>query len=107
MTRATFALVLAFSLTVSAQQTMAPFLPPNASPLTIYSRAAGEQTGTSRAGSLHLATTPVGNNGDPIDRFVLTSEGRIILNTLIGMREVEVGSADSCGTGYRCLRVAN
>jgi hypothetical protein len=223
MTRATFALVLAFSLTVSARQTMAPFVPQNASPASvwafdrnllwgrtdawegspdffcrqseshsnvihplsdgspkcyakgmvlgdigdapdlvlrragpdgaaynarpqtvpqgtslgtlywqawgercerrqygfwsgcggngrtaqIYSRTAGTQTGTSRAGSLHLATTPVGNNGDPIDRFVITSEGRIILQTLVGMREVEVGSEDSCGTGYRCLRVAN
>jgi hypothetical protein len=73
----------------------------------IYSRAVGAQTGTSRAGSLHLATTPVGNNGEPIDRLMITSEGRIILQTLVGMREVEVGSEDSCGTGYRCLRVAN
>jgi len=73
----------------------------------IYSRTAGEQTGNSRAGSLHLATTPLGNNGDPIDRFVISSEARIILQTLVGMREVEVGSEDSCGTGYRCLRVAN
>jgi hypothetical protein len=38
---------------------------------------------------------------------VISSEGRIILQTLVGMREVEVGSEDSCGTGYRCLRVAN
>ena len=73
----------------------------------IYSRTAGEQTGNSRAGSLHLATTPLGNSGDPIDRFVISSEGRIILQTLVGMREVEVGSEDSCGTGYRCLRVTN
>ena len=72
----------------------------------IYSRAAGAQTGSSRAGSLHLATTPVGNNGDPIDRLVITSQGRIILQTRRGMREGEVGSEDSCGTGYRCLRVA-
>jgi len=73
----------------------------------IYSRAAGEQTGASRAGSLHLATTPPGNNGNPVDRFVISPDGRIILQTLVGMREVEVGSEDSCGTGYRCLRVAN
>ena len=66
----------------------------------IYSRTAGEQSGTSPHGwYLHLGTTPVGNNGDPIDRFVITPDGRIILHTLVGMREVEVGSADSCGTG--------
>ena len=73
----------------------------------IYSRASGDQTGTSRAGSLHLATTPPGNNGSPFDRLVITAEGRIVLNTDAGMREVEVGDRDSCGTGYRCLRVAN
>jgi hypothetical protein len=73
----------------------------------IYSRAVGEQTGDSRAGSLHLGTTPSGNNGSPVDRLVITAEGQIILNTLAGMREVEIGTADSCGTGYRCLRVAN
>jgi hypothetical protein len=73
----------------------------------IYSRTAGEQTGISRAGSLHFGTTPVGNNGDPIDRFVINPDGGIVLATPVGMRQVEVGSADSCGTGYRCLRVAN
>ena len=73
----------------------------------IYSRSSGDQTGTSRAGSLHLATTPPGNNGSPVDRFVITAEGQIIIDTLSGMREIEIGSADSCGTGYRCLRVAN
>jgi len=73
----------------------------------IYSRASGDQTGTSRAGSLHLATTPAGNNGEPIDRLVITADGRIILNTLAGLREVEIGDQDSCGTGYRCVRVAN
>jgi hypothetical protein len=73
----------------------------------IYSRTAGEQTASSRAGSLHLATTPLGNRGEPLDRFVITPDGRIILHTLVGMREVEIGPADSCGTGYRCLRVAN
>jgi hypothetical protein len=73
----------------------------------IYSRTAGEQTGTSRAGSLHFATTPPGNNGEPIERFVITADGGIVLQTPVGMREVQVGSADSCGTGFRCLRVAN
>lgn len=73
----------------------------------IYSRTSGEQTGTSRAGSLHLGTTPTGDNGSPVDRLVITAEGQIILNTLVGMREVEIGTEDSCGTGYRCLRVAN
>jgi hypothetical protein len=73
----------------------------------IYSRSSGDQTGTSRAGSLHLATTPPGNNGSPLDRIVITAEGQIIINTLAGMREIEIGSADSCGTGFRCLRVAN
>jgi hypothetical protein len=73
----------------------------------IYSRTAGEQTATSRAGSLHLATTPVGNNGEPQDRLVITPDGRIILNTLVGMREVQLGPPDSCGPGYRCLAVAN
>jgi len=73
----------------------------------IYSRTFGEQTGSSRAGSLHLATTPPGNNGSPADRLVISAEGQIVLNTLAGMREVEIGEADSCGTGYRCLRVAN
>jgi hypothetical protein len=73
----------------------------------IYSRTAGEQTGTSRAGSLHLATTPLGNNGNPVDRMVISHDGRITLNTAVGMRDVEVGEPDSCGTGYRCLRVAN
>jgi hypothetical protein len=42
-----------------------------------------------------------------LDRLVITAEGRIVLNTDAGMREVEVGDRDSCGTGYRCLRVAN
>jgi len=73
----------------------------------IYSRSVGIQTGTSRAGSLHLATTPVGNNGSPEDRLVLSEDGRVIINTLAGMRAIEIGSADSCGAGYRCLRVAN
>jgi len=73
----------------------------------IYSRSVGDQTGTSRAGSLHLATTPMGNNGNPTDRLVLSEDGRVIINTLAGMKEIEIGSADSCGTGYRCLRVAN
>ena len=73
----------------------------------IYSRTAGEQTGTSRAGSLHLATTPTGNNGNPVDRLVISHDGRITVNTSVGMREVEVGEPDSCGTGYRCVRVAN
>jgi hypothetical protein len=73
----------------------------------IYSRAVGDQTGQSRAGSLHLATTPTGNNGSPVDRLIITSEGNIFVYTVIGMREVETGSPDSCGTGYRCLRVTN
>jgi hypothetical protein len=73
----------------------------------IYSRTASLQTGSSRAGSLHFGTTPPGNNGEPIDRLVISAEGRVILQTLVGMREVEVGSEDSCGTGYRCLRVVN
>ena len=73
----------------------------------IYSRSIGAQTGTSRAGTLHFATTPPENNGSPIDRLVLTHDGRVIINTLAGMKEIELGSADSCGTGYRCLRVAN
>jgi hypothetical protein len=42
-----------------------------------------------------------------MDRVVITAEGEIILNTLAGMRKVEIGSEDSCGTGYRCLRVVN
>lgn len=65
----------------------------------IYSRTAGEQTSSSRAGSLHLATTPLGNNGSPVDRVVLTEDGRVILNTVAGMRQVEIGAADSCGKG--------
>jgi hypothetical protein len=73
----------------------------------IYSRSVGNQTGTSRAGSLHFGTTPLQNNGSPLDRLVLTEDGRVIINTLAGMKEVEIGTADSCGTGYRCLRVAN
>jgi hypothetical protein len=73
----------------------------------IYSRTAGEQTGASRAGSLHLATSPLENNGDPVDRVVIAADGEITLHTPVGMREVEVGPADSCGTGFRCLRVAN
>ena len=73
----------------------------------IYSRSVGAQTGTSRAGDLHLATTPIGNNGSPEDRLVLSEDGRVIINTLAGMKEIEIGSTDSCGTGYRCLRVAN
>jgi hypothetical protein len=73
----------------------------------IYSRSVGVQTATSRAGSLHLATTPLGNNGSPEDRLVLSEDGRVIINTLAGMKQIEIGSADSCGTGYRCLRVAN
>jgi len=73
----------------------------------IYSRSAGDQTGSSRAGSLHLATTPLGNDGSPLDRLVLSDDGRVIINTLAGMKEIEIGAADSCGTGYRCLRVAN
>jgi hypothetical protein len=73
----------------------------------IYSRSVGAQTGTSRAGSLHLGTTPPGNNGSPEDRLVLSEDGRVIINTLAGMRTIELGSPDSCGTGYRCLRVGN
>jgi len=73
----------------------------------IYSRTAGEQTATSRAGSLHLATTPSGNNGAPVDRMVLSEDGRVIINTLAGMKAIEIGDPNSCGTGYRCLRVAN
>ena len=73
----------------------------------IYSRSVGAQTGTSRAGDLHLGTTPLGNSGSPEDRLVLSADGRVIINTLAGMKEIEIGSADSCGTGYRCLRVAN
>jgi len=73
----------------------------------IYSRTVGEQTAKSRAGSLHLATTPLNNNGNPVDRIVITEEGRVILNTLAGMKEIQIGAADSCGTGYRCLRVPN
>jgi hypothetical protein len=73
----------------------------------IYSRTVGAQTGTSRAGSLHFGTTPPGNNGSPVDRLVLSEDGRVIINTLAGMREIEIGEADSCGDGYRCLRVAN
>lgn len=73
----------------------------------IYAVSVGEQTGASRAGSLHLATTPLGNNGSPEDRLVLSDDGRVIINTLAGMKTVEIGSADSCGSGYRCLRVAN
>ena len=73
----------------------------------VYSRSVGAQTGTSRAGSLHLATTPVGNNGSPEDRLVLSDDGRVIINTLAGMKQIEIGSPDSCGVGYRCLRVAN
>jgi hypothetical protein len=73
----------------------------------IYSRAVGDQTGTSRAGSLHLGTTPPGDNGSPVDRIVITAEGEIMISTPAGMRAIQVGDADSCGTGYRCLRVAN
>lgn len=73
----------------------------------IYSRAVGDQTGTSRAGSLHLGTTPPGNNGSPVDRIVISAEGQIFIKTLAGMRAIEIGDADSCGVGYRCLRVAN
>ena len=73
----------------------------------IYSRSVGVQTGTSRAGSLHFATTPPENNGSPEDRLVLSEDGRVIINTLAGMKQIEIGSPDSCGTGYRCLRVAN
>jgi hypothetical protein len=73
----------------------------------IYSLTVGAQTGSSRAGSLHLATTPLENNGTPLDRLVLSDDGRVIINTLAGMKAIEVGDADSCGTGYRCLRVAN
>jgi len=79
----------------------------NARNAVIYSRSVGAQTATSRAGSLHLATTPLGNNGSPEDRLVLSDDGRVIINTLAGMKEIEIGSADSCGTGFRCLRVAN
>jgi hypothetical protein len=73
----------------------------------IYSRSVGEQTGASRAGSLHMATTPVGDNGSPHDRLVLSDDGRVIINTLAGMKTIEIGTPDSCGTGFRCLRVAN
>ena len=53
------------------------------------------------------ATTPPENNGSPEDRLVLSEDGRVIINTLAGMKQIEIGSPDSCGTGYRCLRVAN
>jgi hypothetical protein len=73
----------------------------------IYSRTAGAQTGTSRAGSLHFATTPPANNGNPVDRLVITPEGKVVLNTLAGMKEIEIGAPNSCGTGFRCLRIRN
>src|SRR6266498_4904700 len=56
----------------------------------IYSRSIGAQTGTSRAGDLHLGTTPVGNNGSPEDRLVLSADGRVIINTLAGLKEIEI-----------------
>ena len=44
---------------------------------------------------------------DGCDRIVIGADGQIMINTLAGMRTIEIGDADSCGTGYRCLRVAN
>ena len=101
----------------------------------IYARTVGDQTGKNRAGSLHLATTPVGNPGNPIDRIEIASTGEVVINpdqlpvTLrvsrpshngetalltafqtngrVRIDRVEVGPPNSCGKGYRCLRVSN
>ena len=101
----------------------------------IYSRAVGQQTGYSRAGSLYFATTPKGNPGEPIDRLVIAADGSVVVDpefdavTLqierpskngetalltsfqadghIQVRRVEIGKRDTCGMGYRCLRIRN
>ena len=102
---------------------------------SIFARTVGEQTGTSRAGNLYLATTPEGNPGKPIPRIAITSEGEILVNPnqkpitfklsrptrdgetalltsyemngKIRLDRVEVGAPDSCGKGFRCLRISN
>lgn len=75
----------------------------------IFARAEGEQTGASRAGSLHLATTPHGNPGEPIERLVILPDGRVaVFVPEVGrLRVIRAGAPDSCGTGYRCLRIEN
>jgi hypothetical protein len=46
----------------------------------IYARTIGTQTGDSRAGSLHLATTPEGNPGEPIVRIQINADGDVLVN---------------------------
>jgi len=101
----------------------------------IFARTLGQQTGSSRAGSLHLATTPEGNPGEPLVRIEITAGGDVVIGpdhdpvTLrvsrpealretalvtsfrvkggIQIERVVVGEPDRCGSGYRCLRVPN
>lgn len=101
----------------------------------IFARAESKQTGYSRAGSLHFATTPKGNPGEPVDRLEIASDGSVTVdpslesvtlrikrpsrdsetalvtsfqaNGHIQVRRVEIGGRNTCGTGYRCLRIRN
>ena len=101
----------------------------------IYARAIGEQSGHSRAGSLHFATTPKGNPGEPIVRIEITADGEVLVNPdqnpmtmrirrpqrngetafltafkangRVRIDRVEVDAPNSCGKGYRCLRINN
>jgi hypothetical protein len=102
---------------------------------SISARTVGEQTGRSRAGSLQFATTTRDNPGSPIVRVEITADGDVLINpdqdpvTLrIGrphqdgetalvtsfkangraqIDRVVIGEPDSCGKGYRCLRISN
>lgn len=125
----------------------------------------GDQTANSRAGALYFNTTPPGNPGNSLIRFIMNENGQLVAykggsinepmitikdaektglimasdkigyaingtssmtvsipakptqtsmtlvikdaNGAIQEKNVVVGEANSCGKGYRCLRIAN
>jgi hypothetical protein len=75
---------------------------------SIYARAVGEQTDTSRAGELHFTTTPTGSV-DNVDRLYIRSGGRIFMycDEIGVLSRIEFGPPDSAGPGYRSLRMKN
>ena len=74
----------------------------------MYVRAIGDYTDTNRAGDFYLGCTPE-NAVDPIEYLSVKNDGGFyIINSATGaLSKVTVGDPDSCGTGYRCLRMGN
>lgn len=73
----------------------------------VYARADGNQTKNSRPGKLCIATTPSGQGGDPIDRLCVDNKGTPLLFFNGKLVPVTVKDKDTCGKGFRCLRVPN